>query len=412
MSTARHTAITLAALLAVMGATPAIAQVTTPAAPATPAPPSTPATQAPAPALSISGLLFGSYNFMRPTTPNQLANQNDNGFILDRAYLNFRAPVADHMTVRVTTDVYQTSEATANAYTIRAKYAYLQYDGTKSPSGSQLMGRLGILQNVLIEHEEGFWPRYLSTVAVERAGYFSSADAGLAAQATLPNRLGEVYATVVNGSGYASRENNRFKDYAVRVSLTPLARSTSAGLLQSFTVSPWIYKGALASSFVNGGPGQVGPVGEALDRTRYGVFAGIRDPRLVLAGEYARRKDGVDVGANTVLSPRTGGTVTGDLLSGFTVVRPLAFINATGKSPLALVARYDRVQPSTSSENVVTPLPADNAYHTFIGGLSYDLNPRVTFAADYQESLASANGTSSAPPTQSKGYFAHFSVGF
>ena len=393
------------ALLVLLSAAPALLTAQTP----TEKPAATPVV-APTP-LSVSGLLFGSYNFTPSTTPNQLNNQNDNGFILDRAYLNFRAPAGDHMSIRVTTDVYQTTEATANAYTIRAKYAYLQYDGTKSATGGQFLGRIGILQNVLIEHEESFWPRYLSQTAVERAGYFSSSDAGLAAGYTLPNKWGEVYSTIVNGTSYTSRERDRFKDYAIRLSLTPFASQTS-GLLQTFTVSPWIYKGALASGFVNGGAGQVGPVGEALDRSRYGIFAGIKDPRLVLGAEWAQRKDGVDVGANTVASPRTAGSVTGRLLSAFTVFRPLAFGNVTGKSPFAIVARYDRVNPSESSDNIAAPLPTDNAYHTLIGGVSYDVNPRVTFAADYQESLASNNGTSNAPPAQSKGYFAHFSVSF
>jgi hypothetical protein len=405
MLRARLASSSLVALFTALAAAPLAAQGTPTEKPAT-----TPVVAASP--LSVSGLLFGSYNFTPSTTPNQLGNQNDNSFILDRAYLNFRAPAGDRMSVRVTTDVYQTTEGTANSYTIRAKYAYLQYDGTKTASGAQLMGRLGILQNVVIEHTESFWPRYLSQTAVERAGYFSSADAGVAAQATLPDKMGEVYATVVNGTSYTSRERDRFKDYAIRFSLTPLASNPGAGLLQTFTISPWIYKGASASAFVNGGTGQVGAVGEALDRSRYGILAGIRDPRLVVAGEWAQRKDGVDVGANTVASPRTAGSVTGRLLSAFTVVRPFAFTNGTGKSPLAIVARYDRVNPSASSENLAAPLPTDNAYHTVIGGVSYDVNPRVTFAADYQESLSSNNGSSVAPPAQSKGYFAHFSVNF
>ena len=131
----------------------------------------------------MSGLIFGSYNYQLPTTPHQLANQNDNGFILDRAYLNFRAPAGDRLSARVTTDVYQTSETNGqNAYTIRAKYAYLQYDVPKTATGASAFARLGILQNVAIEHIETFWPRYLSQTAIERAGFFSSADVGLAAR--------------------------------------------------------------------------------------------------------------------------------------------------------------------------------------------------------------------------------------
>ena len=408
MPRARFVTLPLAVLLTCT-ALPLVAQGTstpppTPASP--PAPASTP--------LTVSGVIVGSYNFTPSTTPNQLPNQTDNSFILDRAYLTFRMPAGDRTSVRITTDVYQTTEATQNAYTIRAKYAYVQYDGAKMASGASVMGRLGILQTVTIEHDETFWPRYLSQVAVEKAGYFSSADVGLATQVNLPSKLGEIYATITNGPGYQFRERDRFKDYAVRLSLTPLANNpTTPTLLQNLTVTAWGYKGATASGFVNGGANQVGNIGEAIDRSRAGVFVGIRDPRLVIAGEFAQRRDGIEQGANTVASPRTLGATTGNLLSAFTVVRPLAFSNAGGKSPFGLVGRYDRVKPTASSDNL-TPAPVtDNSYHTVIGGVFYDLSQRAQFALDYQESLASNNGTSN-PPTsgQTKGYFAHFNVTF
>jgi hypothetical protein len=394
----------LAALAAVLASAPLAAQTASPAPAA--AQPTAP------PPLSVSGLVFGSYNYQLPTTPAQLANQNDNGFIVDRAYLTFRAPAGDRLSVRVTTDVYQTTEATANAYTIRAKYAYLQYDMPKTASGASAFARLGILQNVVIEHVETFWPRYLSQTAIERAGYFASADVGFAAGYTLPNKMGELYGTIVNGPGYTLRERDRFKDFALRLSLTPLANHVSSPLIQAFTITGWGYKGSLASSFVNGGVGQVGAVGGALDRSRAGVFVGIKDPRLVLGGEFAVRRDGGDAGANTVASPRTGTTTTGRLLSGLTQIRPFAFTSATGKSPFGIVARYDRVSPTTSTDNVAVPPPTDNAYHTLIGGVFYDLNQRAQFALDYQESLASSNGVSLAPPAPSKGYYLHFMVNF
>jgi hypothetical protein len=382
-----------------------------------------PAQAAAAPSVSVSGLLFGSYNYQLPTTPAPLTNQNDNGFILDRAYLNFRAPAGDRLSVRVTTDVYQTNEAAPTgaggttfsntAYTIRAKYAYFQYDVPKFANGASVFGRLGILQNVTIEHLETFWPRYISQTAVERAGYFSSADVGIAGQLTLPNKMGEVYATIVNGPGYTSRERDRFKDYAVRLSLTPLANSTDMPLLQTFTLTGWGYKGAVASSFVNGGTGQVAPVGEALDRSRAGVFVGLKDPRLVLGGEYDVRRDGGETGLNTAASPRTATKTTGHLVSGLALVRPFAFTNGTGKSPFGIVARYDKVSPTASTENIAVPPAPENAYHNIIAGVFYDVNARAQFALDYQESLSANNGVSAPPvPTQLKGYYAHFQVNF
>ncbi|MDB4892626.1 MAG: hypothetical protein JWL61_4481, partial [Gemmatimonadetes bacterium] len=297
-----------------------------------------PAQNAPAPAPApspFSGLIFGSYNYQVPTTPSALPGQTDNQFVLDRAYLTFRMPAGDRVSVRITTDVYQSTENTPNAYTIRAKYAYFQYDQPKFSNGAAFLARLGILQNVVIEHAETFWPRYVSQSPVERAGYFASADMGLAAQFTLPNKLGEIYGTIVNGPGYTTRERDRFKDYAMRLSLTPLANQTYMPLLQTFTVTAWGYKGATSSNFVAAG------VGEALDRSRAGVLVGIKDPRLVIAGEFAQRHEDGEQGATVAVRNKT--ETTGRLLSGYTVVRPFAFAHADGKSPFGLLARYDAV---------------------------------------------------------------------
>ena len=395
-----------AALVALLAGQHISAQTTSPAPQPAPAPSPSP--------LNFSGVIFGSFNYQLPTTPAQLAGQTDNQFILDRAYLTFRMPAGDRTSIRITTDVYQTTEGTPNAYTIRAKYAYLQYDQPKFANGGSFLGRIGILHNVVIDHEENFWPRYISQTPVERAGYFASADMGLAGQLTLPNKMGEVYATVVNGPGYTARERDRFKDYAIRLSFTPLANTTDMPILQTFTITAWGYKGTTSSSFVGGGPGQSGSVGQALDRSRAGIFVGLKDPRLVLGGEFAQRHENGEQGANTAASPRTLTDITGRLLSAYTVVRPFAFANASGKSPFGIVARYDAVTPSTRSSGYVAPPPpsTDNAYHLIIGGVFYDLSQKAQFALDYQESLAANNGLSLTPPTQSKGYFAHFVVNF
>ena len=372
------------------------------------------AAAAPTP-LNFSGIIFGSYNFQQSTTPSPLNRQIDNAFIVDRAYLTFRMPAGEHTSIRITTDIYQTPDTTpnANAYAIRAKYAYLQYDATKMDNGLQLTGRIGILQNVVIDHQETFWPRYLSQVAVERAGYFSSADVGVATQVALPNKMGEFYGTITNGPGYTSRETDRFKDFAARLSLTPLANTKDMPpLLSTFTITAWGYKGATASGFVNGGPGTDGAIGSALDRSRAGLFVGIKDPRLVVAGEWARRHENGETGANTTASPRALTETSGQLLSAYTVIRPLAFASETGKSPFGVVARYDYVKPTLSTTGFATVPSTDNAYHTAIAGLFWDLSQKAQLALDYQESLASNNALSNAPPAQSKAYFAHFVVNF
>src|SRR4030095_1162080 len=143
-----------------------------------------------------------------------------------------------------------------------------QYDAPAMSNGLQLLGRLGILQNVVIEHIDQFYPRYLAQAPTERAGYFSSADVGLAGQLTFPGKRGEVYATIVNGPGYTSKEIDRFKDFAARVTYTPFMNRSASSLWQTFTLTGWVYKGAFASKFVNSGTGQVGAVASSLNRTR------------------------------------------------------------------------------------------------------------------------------------------------
>ena len=406
-----------AVFAALLLSTPLAAQNSKPDSAATqkasPAPAAAPQTLPPAtPGLNFSGVIFGFWNYQMRTTPNQLRNQINSEFNVDRAYLTFRMPAGDHTSIRITTDVFRSLDSSSNAYTIRAKYAFLQYESAKLSNGLVVLGKIGIIENVVVPYLENFWPRYLSQAAVERSGYFASADVGLGSVVTFPNKMGEIYATIVNGPGYTARERDRFKDYAIRLTYTPLMNEPAGSLLQTFTVLGWGYKGAFASTFVNGGAGQLGPIGEALDRSRFGFFAGIRDPRLVLGAEFASRHDGGETGLNTAVSPRLATETRGRLLSGFTLVRPLAFTNVNHKSPVGLVLRYDHVSPTVSSEGFVTPPATSNAYHNFIGGAFVDISKQAQLAFDYQEQLASNNGVSSAPPAALKAWYAHFNVNF
>ena len=49
---------------------------------------------------------------------------------------------------------------------------------------------------------------------------------------------------------------------------------------------------------------------------------------------------------------------------------------------------------------------------SLIAGAFVDISQKAQLALDYQESLASDNGVSTAPPVQLKGYYAHFNVNF
>jgi len=302
----------------------------------------------PPPPLDFSGILFANFQYRGDKGPAKASNKFD----VERVYLTFRMPVGKRTSVRVTADVFQQATTPNDTYyrgwVFRAKYAYLQYNYLDG-SDWKALARFGLLHTVFIDHDEQFWPRWISATPTERAGYFSSADAGLATSVTLPGKIGELYATVTNGPGYTSRETDRFKDYAARLTLTPWADDPSSPL-KAVAVSGWYYKGAVASKFVTAGPGEFGPIGSGLDRDRWGIHAATNDPRLTLGAEYARRDEEGESGLNTVAARRTVTDSTGNLVAGYAIVRPLAFTSGGTASPLSLVARFDRVTTSSSPE--------------------------------------------------------------
>jgi hypothetical protein len=349
------------------------------------------------PALDLSGVVFGSYTYRTDSAGKAaVGGANPNQFTVDRAYLNFRMPAGENGSIRITTEVFQNTNAAQNSYyqgwAIRLKYAYAQYTGLKETfgTGSGVTGRFGILHTVVIDHQEQFWPRYLGQTAVERNGFFSSADGGAAALATLGDKMGEVYATITNGPGYSSYDKDRFKDFAARLTLTPFGNQSGLSpIIRSFAISPWAYKGYVGSGFAAGGAGQVGTgtngaVTDALKRDRYGLFAGIRDRRISAGAEWAQRTDESETGSNTAAAPRVVHDSTGRLLDGFIVTRPLELIDPTAKSALSVFARFDRFTPNSSptAANYVGTTPSIN--YLDLGG-SWDLNQRITLALDWQK---------------------------
>ena len=340
------------------------------------------AAQTPAPAqprIELSGLIDGSYQYHVTPDAGTLAGSLHNQFQLDRSYLTVRATAGERGSARLTSDLFRNG---SEGYDLRVKYGYGQYDFLRREEVRAFV-RAGILQTVMIEEVETFWPRWLGPVAEDRFGFFASADVGVSAGLTLPRRLGEVYATVTNGRGFGNATNDdRFKDVALRVSLTPLARRDGAGLLRTLTVAPWYHKGDTASVFGStlvGGDvpdGYLGRIDAGRQRDRYGVLVGIRDPRLRVMASVAERRSAIESGANTADSPVTLSTRRERLVSAFVVARPLAFADSAAP-PLGVVLRVDRLQPR---------LGAGSDVRYVFGGLTYDLNANMTVSANYQES--------------------------
>ena len=347
------------------------------------------------PQLDFSGILFANYQYH---AEGQLRSANK--FDVERAYLTFRIPAGEKLAVRITADVFQQTTAANDAYyrgwTLRAKYAYLQYNFLNG-TGWRANARIGVLQTVFIDYDEQFWPRWIAPSPTDRAGYFAAADAGIASTISLPKKLGEVYATIVNGPGYTSRETDRFKDYAVRISLNPFAsRMTSP--FRYLAATAWAYKGSTGSRFSGGGADQLGSIGSALDRDRWGAHAGAIHPRATVAVEYANRRDEGETGNNTVDSPRSLIDSTGQVISAYAVVRPLK-TNSTIPHPLSVIARYDRVRTNDDP---------NSRHRVIIGGIAWDLSRSASMSLDYQDTKPVDPGA----VAPSRIWFAHFVARF
>ena len=345
--------------------------------------------------LDLSGIIYAHYLYR-----GEESARSANRFDVERAYLNFRMPAGDRAAIRITTDLYQQTTPGSDSYyrgwSVRAKYAYLQYNYLNRPA-IRANARVGLLQTVFIEHDETFWPRWLGTSPTERAGFFSSADAGIANTLTIPSAKAEIYSTITNGPGYTSREIDRFKDFATRLTIRPWQDETDSPL-RGVSLSAWAYKGTIASRFVNGGPGQAGAVGDGLDRSRWGLHVASSQPRLVLAAQLASRLEEGEQGDNTLPSPRvlTDSTVT--MLSTYGIVRPFASAG-TRPHPLSVLARFDRVKANSDT---------DASYDVFIGGILWDLSSNISFSADYQENTPRKGD----PIAPARNWFAHMVVRF
>ena len=342
------------------------------------------------PAYDLSTLFNGNFQLRTDDATRALTGgEPSSRFDVARVYVTLRAPVGDRANVRLTTDVYQNAaDGYYGGLAIRLKYAILQYDLTRRLAGVDGLtasARVGMLQTVVIEHIETFWPRWIGPVALETNGFFSSADIGAALHSALPNGMGEAYVTMVNGSGYASPETDRFKDVAARLSLTPFA--ARGRWLRSFTISPWYYAGARASQFVAVNPAEVGPVSEGLQKDRRGIFVGLRERALTIGAEYAQRIEELEGGANTVVSPRTVSGRTSALQSAFAVIRPAELADSSRRSRLALYGRLDRfaLDGNADARNDFTIL-----------GVSWDLARRLSVAVDYQGLTPTGGSTTAA----------------
>ena len=327
------------------------------------------------PSWNFSAWMFGT--FQHQTDSATKAKNNGSAFskfTVDRAYLTFKGQVAPDFGFRVTTDVLQSAAASGYAgLVVRLKFAYVQWDylHAANPTDWSAWARIGQIHTVVIDEEERFWPRWMQKTPLEYWGYQVSSDLGASTQFQLPDKLGWGYLTVQNGGGYTVAESDRYKDGALRLSLTPLAKGS--GLFKNLEVTGW-YLAGLSPASVLTQPG--------LKRDRYGATVESLDPRLTFSLEWAEMTNQVD----SVGPPYGKYTVTSPLVDGFVVVRPFLFRDPKGV-PLGVVARYDKFTPNnggaTSGQNETL----------FLLGVFSDSAKLSSFGLSYQQTTPHSGAT-------------------
>ena len=373
------------ALLVALAPVLAAGQQTPSSPPASPAATPTPAVSLP---IEFSGLLFPQLIY-----GGAKGNRSANQFQLERAYLTAKAKIADRTSIRLTADVYRPGGT--GGYTMRAKYAFVQYDYWTKGEGYRGMNgqvRLGMQQTVINETEEAFWPRYIAKIATERAGYFAAADLGASTTLDFASGVAELFVMVANGPGYTSAENDRFKDYSARLTLTPLGGTAAQGL----TIAPWYYKGAAAS---------VLRPAEGRTRDRAGIFAGFKAPTIMIGGDVATATNENErvVPAGIVTEDRSG-----KILSLYTHLRPLAMMSPLGSKAWGVILRWDNVTGDAGYLPTSGDFPVVEGKF-IVAGLTHDVNNRLSWSLDFQQQ--SPNGAP-APTLDQRTYNLHVSAAF
>ena len=308
-----------------------------------------PASKASEPPKAATGIVptfgaqfFGNYSYVI----NGTDGKDNNKFDMERVYFTMKAPLADDWKFQVTTDIYR--NAAAGSYyaglSVRLKFAYLDYSAMQG-----LSVKFGMIPGVWSSTEETQWRyRGIDKTISDKYSYFSTADLGLSATYSLPNKLGEVAAYMLNGDGFSAPEANRFKDYSFRTTITPFG---SVDMLKNFAVSGLYSVGAAG-------------VKNTLQRDRYGALVGYSYSYVSVAAEYIVRKD----------APSNPDTVkTGNAYS---LVAEIKAPFADLQSKLSFLVRFDGVEPNVDKGGDMT--------HYLLAGIALKVTDKLTIAIDNQ----------------------------
>lgn len=172
---------------------------------------------------------------------------NYNRFQVTRGYFTLKKKVNPWMSVRITLDIHQDE---TGDYKRRDKYFYAELKPGDAGVFTNMKSEIGLGHMPWLDFEEHVNPyRAQGTMAVERAGIFNSADAGVSLSGSFggnskdvqemtgnshySGRYGSWHVGVYNGGGYHASEANENKVVEGRLTVRPLAE-VAPGLQLSY----------------------------------------------------------------------------------------------------------------------------------------------------------------------------------
>jgi len=330
------------------------------------------------PSWNFSTWIFGAYNYQTDSvTKAANSGQAFSKFTVDRAYLTFRGQVAPNWGFRVTTDVVTLGGGAGySGLTIRLKYAWMEWDylHAEQPSDWSAWARIGQVTTIEIDDEERFWPRWIQKTPLEYwAIQPNSSDLGAGTQVNFPNKWGNAYFLLDNGSGYTNATDvDRYKDAALRLSLWPMGRSD--GMFKTLELNGWYQAGRTQSAVVTAPPN----IHPGLENNAYGVFLGNADPRFQFGIDYAGR-------IQQVINPAdsTRHSNTSKVFSGYIVVRPFIWNDPKG-TPVGVILRYDNFTPYSDAYFPTAGLSTSTKANLFIATLFWDVAKQSSLGISYQ----------------------------
>ncbi|MBI4051986.1 MAG: hypothetical protein HY400_05730 [Elusimicrobia bacterium] len=293
--------------------------------------------------LKMGGLIFADYEYV---TSKFLANgtqaNNFNAFDVGRIYLNGSAKFDERFDsfLQLEMNILSRDNTANQAY---LKQAWVRWN--EIYSGASL--RFGLVPTLWRGYEEGIWKhRFVAKILEDEEGLLNASDRGVLLSGRIPHV--DYEAEVSNGEGTGGRttagnEVNKFKDYALRLAVSPFKE----GALNGFKANTLIHKGFKVGSWPR-------------DRNIYGLS--YESKGFNLWGAYYRSRDGFSLSTGT-------GTVSSEGFSFFGVLNCPHY-------PAWIFARWDLFNPRLDI--------VGDAHQRFIYGIGYQLAEGIRISVDHQ----------------------------